>query len=216
MYGSSATTRATGSPTNRTTSRAMAGCRYFSVPLGAGTRLGMIAVGGTSAAVRTAWTPERSRARFVSIEIRRACACGERSTAACSMPGARTSSTNRPLPFTNRSPPSLGCASPIIGEILALDAEEIARPPGEQVVDEHQEEEQGQQNGHEASADPHQAPVETAELLLLRDRALLQLDQALRHAPILGSVLALSIADVAQELPDLVVLVNWSRHCLPA
>jgi DNA-directed RNA polymerase specialized sigma24 family protein len=91
---------------------------------------------------------------------------------------------------------------------IASDPEEVARPPGEQVVDEHEEEEQGQQHGQEASADPHQTPVETAELLLLRDRALLQLDQTLRHAPILGSVLALSIADVAQELPELVVVVH--------
>ena len=58
----------------------------------------MIAVAGTSAAVSTAWTPGRSRARFVSIDTRRACACGERSTAAWSMPGTRTSSTNRPVP----------------------------------------------------------------------------------------------------------------------
>src|SRR4029077_2268869 len=173
MYASSATTSATGSPTNRTTSRAMAGCRYGWVPLGGGTGWGMIALAGTSAAVKTAWTPGRSRARFVSIDTSRAWACGERSTAPCSMPGTRTSSTNRPLPFTNRSPPSLGCASPITGEILALAAEKIARPPGEQVVDEDQEEKQGQHNGQKAPADPRQAPVETAELLLLRDRALL-------------------------------------------
>src|SRR6266850_1554951 len=100
MYGSSATTSATGSPTNRTTSRAMAGCRYRSVPLGAGTRLGMTAIAGTSAAVSTARTPGRSCARFVSVDTRRAWACGERSTAACSIPATRTSSTNSPITAT--------------------------------------------------------------------------------------------------------------------
>src|SRR5207247_8487077 len=39
---------------------------------------------------------------------------------ACSIPGTRTSSTNRPEPLTNRSPPSRGCASPITREILSL------------------------------------------------------------------------------------------------
>src|SRR5262245_59869945 len=215
MYGSSATTSATGSPTNRTTSRAMAGCRYRSVPLGAGTRLGMIAFAGTSAAVNTAVTPGRSRARLVSIETRRAWACGERSTAPCSMPGTRTSSTNRPLPLTNRSPPSLGCASPIMEEILALDAEQVPRPAGKQVIDKHQEEQQGQEHGDETSAHAHQAPVEAAQLFLLRHCAFLQGDQALCHPPILGAVLQLGVANITQELLDLVVCVHESsseRH----
>ena len=37
--------------------------------------------------VSTACTPGRARAAAVSIDTIRACACGERSTAACSMPG---------------------------------------------------------------------------------------------------------------------------------
>src|SRR5207253_7409690 len=36
-----------------------------------------------------------------------------RSTAACSIPGTRTSSTKRPVPVTSRSPPSRRCDSPI-------------------------------------------------------------------------------------------------------
>ena len=53
-------------------------------------------------------TPGRSRARLASIDTRRACAWGERRTAACSIPGTLTSSTNRPRPLTRRSPPSRG------------------------------------------------------------------------------------------------------------
>src|SRR5262245_3727949 len=94
--------------------------------------------------------------------------------------------------------------------------EQIPRPPGKQVVNEHQEQEQGQQDGHEAAADPHQLPVETAELLLLSDGALLQLDQAVRYTPVLDAVLALGVADVAQELLDLVVAVHAGQNCLPS
>src|SRR5262245_42378085 len=54
------------------------------------------------------------------------------------------------------------------------DAEEIARPPGEQIIDEHEEDEQGQQDGHEAQADTGQPPIQTARLLLLRHGPLLE------------------------------------------
>src|SRR5262245_61836441 len=87
-------------------------------------------------------------------------------------------------------------------------AEEVPRPPGEQVVNEHEEDEQGQQHGHEAQADPGQPPIQTARLLLLRDRTLLELDHALEQAPALGELIALHIADVAQEMPDVVVAVH--------
>src|SRR4029453_12642026 len=107
------------------------------------------------------------------------------------MPGTCTSSTNRPLPLTNRSPPSLGCASPIMEEILALDAEQVPRPAGEQVIDEHQEEQQGQQYGKEPPAPAPRARVEPPQLSLLRPRALLRADQALGPPPIFGAVLQL-------------------------
>src|SRR5205814_8467847 len=74
----------------------------------------MMAGAGTSAAVRTGRTPGSSRARLASMLSRRAWACGERSTAACSIPGMRTSSTKQPAPETSRSPPSRRCDSPII------------------------------------------------------------------------------------------------------
>src|SRR5262249_10256080 len=96
-----------------------AGWRYRSVPTGAGTRLGMMAAAGTSAAVRTAWTPALSRARLASIRTSRAWACGERRTAAWSMPGTLTSSTNRPRPVTKRSAPRRRCDSPIIAGLYA-------------------------------------------------------------------------------------------------
>src|SRR5512134_2918110 len=77
----------------------------------------MMAAAGTSAAVRTAWTPGTSRARLASIDTSRACAWGERSTTPCSMPGTRTSSTKCPAPVTSGSPPSRGCDCPIIGRV---------------------------------------------------------------------------------------------------
>ena len=51
------------------------------------------------------------------------------------------------------------------------DPEEVARPTGQEVVDEHEVDEQGQQDGHEASPDHDQAPVEKAQAFLLRDGA---------------------------------------------
>ena len=41
--------------------------------------------------------------------------------------------------------------------------------------------------------------MQVTQLFLLGDGALLHLEQALRHAPMLGQLLALSIANVAQE-----------------
>jgi hypothetical protein len=48
--------------------------------------------------------------------------------------------------------------------------------------------------------------------LLLRDSTLLELQQALHHAPSLGQLIALGITDVTQELPDVVVAL----HSLPS
>lgn len=95
------------------------------------------------------------------------------------------------------------------------DAEKIARPPGQQVVDQHEEDEQGQKRGHEADADPDQPSIEMARLLLLHDSASLELEHAIHHAPMLGQLLALSIANVAQELPDVVVALHSSKSELP-
>src|SRR5262249_1761854 len=92
--------------------------------------------------------------------------------------------------------------------IFDSDPEQGTRPPGEQVVDEHEEDEQGQEHGHEAQSDPGQPPVQTARLLLLCDRTLLELDHALQQSPVLGELITLRIADVAQEMPDVVVAVH--------
>src|SRR5437660_12257378 len=48
----------------------------------------------------------------------RAWAWRERSTAASSIPGTRTSATKRPAPEARRSPPTRGSADPIIGSAL--------------------------------------------------------------------------------------------------
>src|SRR5262245_7447897 len=88
------------------------------------------------------------------------------------------------------------------------DAEEVPRPPGEQVVDEHEEDEQGQQHGHEAEADSGQPPIQTARLRLLRDGTLLELEHAFEHSARLGELIALSIADVAQETLDVVGAIH--------
>src|SRR5262249_43030515 len=95
------------------------------------------------------------------------------------------------------------------------DAEEVARPPGEQIVDEHEEDEQGQQYGHQAQADTGQPPIQAARLLLLRHGALLELDHALKQRPILGELIALSITHVAQEMPDVVVAIHSRGAGLP-
>ena len=49
--------------------------------------------------MKTACTPSRASAADASIEVIRACASGERTNAACSMPGSAMSSTKLPRPW---------------------------------------------------------------------------------------------------------------------
>jgi hypothetical protein len=46
------------------------------------------------------------------------------------------------------------------------------------------------------------------DLLLSRDGALLQLQRTLRHPPVLRELLALRVANLAQELSDLVAAIH--------
>src|SRR6266852_8271145 len=55
-----------------------------------------------SAARKTPTIPGARRAADTSMERMRACACGERSMAACRQPGTRKSSTNSPAPVMSR------------------------------------------------------------------------------------------------------------------
>src|SRR4029077_19348738 len=55
-----------------------------------------------SAAVNTASTPGITRAAAASMLRISACACGERSTAACAIPSKTISSRYRPLPVAKR------------------------------------------------------------------------------------------------------------------
>src|SRR5687767_8474226 len=56
-----------------------------------------------SGAVKTAWTPARSRAADASTVMRRPCACSLRTNATCSIPGSCTSSTNSARPVSSRA-----------------------------------------------------------------------------------------------------------------
>ena len=105
IYRLSAITIATGSPTRRTLSVASrvnsgvgpAGANSASSGSGAGT-----VIASRSAPVRTATTPGSSRAAEASTESTSACANGERTNAACSIPGSLMSSTYRPAPVRMR------------------------------------------------------------------------------------------------------------------
>src|SRR2546428_2945510 len=109
IAGSSAATAATGWPAK--TTRSMARTAWA--------RVGAFFLRyGMSAAVRTARTPRSALARLVSMRVMRACACGLRSSFACSSPlGARSATyctwpvtfsgpsgrgMDRPTPFTSR------------------------------------------------------------------------------------------------------------------
>ena len=59
---------------------------------------------GMSSEVIVARTPGRASAREVSMRVMRACACGLRSTWACSMPGMLTSTPNTACPVTLSTP----------------------------------------------------------------------------------------------------------------
>src|SRR5437763_6337012 len=107
-------------------------------------------------------------------------------------------------------PPAPACPAPTwrarraapAGQRHILKAEQIA-PPLRQG--------EGEQHQHEHDDDAshcRDSSVEAAELLLPRDRALLQLQRALGHAAIFGELLALHITDLAQQLADLVV-AHW-------
>src|ERR1700741_2171206 len=80
--------------------------------------------------------------------------------------------------------------------------EEVAAPPDQQVGEE------GQEDDHHDASHPDQPARELADLLLTRDRALLQLQRAFRHPAVLRELLALRVANLAQQLPDLVSAVH--------
>src|SRR5207247_5937675 len=83
-------------------------------------------------------------------------------------------------------------------------AEEMACPLHQEI------DEQDQQRHPHHPADPDESSVEVADLLLPGDRALLQLQRALGHPPILGQLLTLGVADLSQQLPDLVATFHPS------
>src|SRR5262249_39860268 len=97
-YRSSATTNATSCPWNRTLS--VASTAWVSADrVGIQARFSPARV----SPVITARTLGCASAALVSMETIRACACGLRSTAPCSIPGSCTSSTYRPRPRMNRA-----------------------------------------------------------------------------------------------------------------
>src|SRR4051794_26918469 len=98
----SAITTATGSPTKRTVSVA-SGCCGAGRNVSSWKKAGI--AGGSaprSAAEKASATPARASAGRTSTERSRACACGLRSTAMCSIPGKRRSSTNAASPRSSR------------------------------------------------------------------------------------------------------------------
>src|SRR5262249_15068131 len=66
-----------------------------------------------SSPVTTANTPARARARLVSMRAMRACGCGLRSTAACSIPGSFTSSVYVARPARSFGSSRRGTSLPI-------------------------------------------------------------------------------------------------------
>ena len=85
---------------------------------------------------------------------------------------------------------------------VVLHPEQVAPPLGQKVDEEHQ------QHGDQDSSAQHQPPREVTDLLLSRDGALLQLQRTLRHPPVLRELLALRVANLAQELSDLVAAIH--------
>src|SRR5258708_4444053 len=105
----SATTRATGSPMNRTRSVASTvpapgmpngwEGKWLSTPPGIHTQGSGMILPATSAPVTAASTPGIARAALTSILRMRACPCSDRRISMCVMPGSVMSATNRPLPL---------------------------------------------------------------------------------------------------------------------
>src|SRR5262245_22715646 len=91
-----------------------------------------------------------------------------------------------------RSPPTM------------LGPEQRARPLHENV------DEERQQRQHEQSSDQNDLSCEAADLLLAGHGPLLEVQRALGHALVFGQMLALRIANLAQELLDLVAV--RARH----
>src|SRR5438034_11216737 len=88
------------------------------------------------------------------------------------------------------------------GQRHILKAEQIA-PPLRQGEDE-----QHQHEHDDDASDCRDASVEAAELLLPRDRALLQLQRALGHAAVFGEPLAPHVPHLAQQ-PAAPVVAHW-------
>src|SRR5207245_9253298 len=63
----------------------------------------------------TATFPGAARASPLATSTRWACACGERTTAMCSIPGSRTSSINRPAPTSRARSSRLRRGIPVYG-----------------------------------------------------------------------------------------------------
>src|SRR5262249_14860629 len=101
--GSSATTTATGSPTYRTRPWASTGWRYGSRSMPSKViRSGMGSTCATSSPVKTACTPRIAWACETSTPTMCPCETVERTTRIQTWPGRSTSSTNRPVPCSNR------------------------------------------------------------------------------------------------------------------
>src|SRR6478735_4133544 len=93
----------------------------------------------SSAPLNTASTPSRGRASAQSTDLISACGCGERSTAACSMPGGLRSLVNVALPVSSagssrrltsrpihvRVSTAIGCPLDGVDDVL------VARAPAE-------------------------------------------------------------------------------------
>src|SRR4051812_24325583 len=93
-YLSSAMTTATGSPTCLTAPRASAQCSGVRTSTPGGTQaIGSGAALVTSSPAYTARTPGSASAALLSSDVIFACASGERTNAAYSIPGRTTSST---------------------------------------------------------------------------------------------------------------------------
>ena len=102
MYRLSATTSATGSPTNRTSPSASGGRGVSGTSLPMPVYQASCTSGLRSAAVNTACTPGSPSAADASMETMRARASGLRTKQACSMPGRTMSSTKVPAPVSSR------------------------------------------------------------------------------------------------------------------
>src|SRR5262245_29759035 len=135
VAGLSATTTATGWPTNPTLPTARACCTGSFKP-GAAATQGMVpTLPRMSCPVRTATTPGCCRAASTCRPVMRAWAYGLRKKAACSVPAIRISSTYCPKPWINagssrrliRVPTNLGRIA-IASSLLTILADDSLRP----------------------------------------------------------------------------------------